>query len=178
MCGQSGALSCQILAPDRTLLHTAGMTDDFDRALLDLLQQDGLATADQLAAQVPLSPSAIARRVRRLRAEGSIAATRAVLGEALLGRRLRALVTVQLHDHAPAAGLAALRAHLIAMPEVQLCLEVSGPGDLMLLVSVADMPAFNDFADAHLAGNPVVRRYETAFVKKALKFTTAAPLAG
>lgn len=153
------------------------MTDEFDRTLLDLLQQDGTATADQLAARVPLSPSAIARRVRRLRGDGTISATRAVLGEQLLGRRLRALVTVQLHDHAPAAGLAALRAQLVALPQVQLCLEISGPSDLMLLVSVADMPAFNDFADACLAGNPVVRRYETAFVKKALKFTTAAPLA-
>lgn len=151
--------------------------DHFDTALLALLQADGLATAAQLAADVPLSPSAIARRVRRLREEGHVAATRAVLGEQLLGRRLRALVTVQLHDHAPAAGLAALRAQLVALPQVQLCLEISGPSDLVLLVSVPDMPAFNDFADAHLAGNPVVRRYETAFVKKALKFTTAAPLA-
>jgi Lrp/AsnC family leucine-responsive transcriptional regulator len=99
------------------------------------------------------------------------------LGETLLGRRLRAVVTVQLHDHAPAAGLAELRATLTALPQVQMCLEISGPSDLMLLVSVADMPAFNAFADAHLAGNAVVRRYETAFIKKALKFTTAAPLA-
>lgn len=151
--------------------------DEFDRALLIQLQHDGLATADTLAQSVPLSPSAIARRVRRLRGDGSIAATRAVLGEALLGHRLRALVTVQLHDHAPAAGLAALRSELVARPEVQLCLEISGPSDLMLLVSVVDMPAFNDFADALLAANPVVRRYETAFVKKALKFTTAVPLA-
>jgi DNA-binding Lrp family transcriptional regulator len=151
--------------------------DAFDRALLNLLQQDGLATAEQLAAQVPLSPSAIARRVRRLRDDGVVTATRAVLSERQLGRRLRALVMVQLHDHAPEAGLAALRAQLQALAEVQLCLEISGPSDLVLLVSVADMPAFNNFADAHLAGNPVVRRYETAFVKKALKFTTAAPLA-
>jgi Lrp/AsnC family transcriptional regulator, leucine-responsive regulatory protein len=151
--------------------------DQFDRALLERLQQDGLATADQLAAVVPLSPSAIARRVRRLRSDGTLAATRAVLSEQHLGRRLRALVTVQLHDHAPAAGLAMLRATLVGLPQVQLCLEISGPSDLVLLVSVADMPAFNDFADAHLAGNPVVRRYETAFVKKALKFTTSAPLA-
>lgn len=153
------------------------MMDEFDRALLDRLQQDGLATAEQLAAQVPLSPSAIARRVRRLRDQGDIAATRAVLSEQHLGRRLRALVMVQLHDHAPAAGLADLRRDLLALPQVQLALEISGPNDLVLLVSVADMPAFNAFADARLAGNPVVKRSETAFVKKALKFTTAAPLA-
>ncbi|MCU0891591.1 MAG: Lrp/AsnC family transcriptional regulator [Sandarakinorhabdus sp.] len=153
------------------------MMDEFDRQLLALLQEDGLATAEQLAGQVPLSPSAIARRVRRLRADGVIAATRAVLSEQVAGRRLRALVMVQLHDHAPAAGLAALRQRLMARAEVQMCLEVSGQHDLVLLVSVADMPAFNAFADAELAGDPVVRRYETSFVKKALKHTTAVPLA-
>jgi DNA-binding Lrp family transcriptional regulator len=44
--------------------------DSFDLALLNLAQRDDSRTADQLAARVPLSPSAIARRRRRLRARG------------------------------------------------------------------------------------------------------------
>ena len=36
--------------------------------------------------------------------------------------------------------------------------------------------AFNAFADTMLAGDPVVRRYETRFVKKRRKYTTALPL--
>ena len=62
-----------------------------------------------------------------------------------------------------------LRARLEALPEVQLCLEVSGSDDMVLLVACRDMDAFNAFADAELAASPVVRRYETSFVKKEIK---------
>ena len=41
--------------------------DRFDRLLLNLLQRDAGRTAESLAEDVPLSPSAIARRLRRLR---------------------------------------------------------------------------------------------------------------
>jgi hypothetical protein len=38
------------------------------------------------------------------------------------------------------------------------------------------MEAFNAFADEVLAGDPVVRRYETSFVKRRRKFSLALPL--
>jgi len=40
---------------------------------------------------------------------------------------------------------------------------------MVLLVACRDMDAFNAFADAELAASPVVRRYETSFVKKEIK---------
>jgi DNA-binding Lrp family transcriptional regulator len=46
----------------------------------------------------------------------------------------------------------------------------------MLLVTVRDMDAFNDFVDTMLGADPVVRRYETSFVKRRRKFSTALPL--
>ena len=52
------------------------MLDRFDIALLNLVQRDDAQTAEGLAEKVPLSPSAIARRLRRLRAEGIIARTK------------------------------------------------------------------------------------------------------
>ena len=67
------------------------------------------------------------------------------------------------------AGLAELRDRLRTLDEVQLCLEVSGNDDLLLLVACRDMAAFNAFADAEIAASPVVRRYETRFVKKEIK---------
>ena len=61
-------------------------------------------------------------------------------------------------------------------PEVQTILEVAGPFDLLVLVVVANMDAFNAFADAMLGSDPAVRRYETRFVKRRRKFTTAWPI--
>jgi len=145
------------------------MFDNFDLKLLNALQEDADRTAEQLAEIVALSPSAIARRLRRLREEGFIARTVALLPAAMVDRRLRALVSIQLHDHAPAAGLAELKQRMVAEDQVQMCLEVSGSNDIVLLVACRDMAEFNAFADAELASSPVVRRYETSFVKKEIK---------
>ena len=146
------------------------MFDNFDLKLLNAMQEDADRTAEQLAELVALSPSAIARRIRRLREVGAITRTVAILSPELAGKRLRALVSLQLHDHAPAAGLVELKGRLQSRDEVQLCLEVSGSNDMVLLVACRDMAEFNAFADAELAASPVVRRYETSFVKKEVKY--------
>ena len=148
--------------------------DRYDRALLTLLQEDALRTADDLARDVALSPSAIARRVRRMREDGTIVADRAVVTEKI-GPFLSAMVDVQLDRHALAPVEELLR-RLEARPEVQVILEVAGPFDLLVLVAVADMDAFNAFADTALASDPAVRRYETRFVKRRRKFTAAWPI--
>jgi Lrp/AsnC family leucine-responsive transcriptional regulator len=145
------------------------MFDSFDIRLLNAMQEDADRTAEELAEIVALSPSAIARRLRRLREVGAIARTVALLPASMVDRRLRALVSIQLHDHAPAAGLADLRQRLQVLDEVQQCLEVSGSDDMVLLVACRDMAEFNSFADTELAASPVVRRYETSFVKKEIK---------
>ncbi len=150
--------------------------DRFDIALLNLLQEDNLATAEALATKVALSPSAITRRLRRLRETGAIAAEVAILSPALVERRLRSIVQIQLNEHAQEKGLAELRDRLRAAPEVQLCLEISGAFDMIVIVATRDMAAFNQFADRMLAADPAVRRYETSFVKKQVKASLAVPL--
>lgn len=147
--------------------------DRFDIALLNLLQTDNLATAETLAARVPLSPSAIARRVRALRDDGLIAADVAILAPELVADRLRAIVQVQVHDHSEEKGLAALRARLAAAPQVQLLLNIAGAVDLLVLVVTRNMAEFNAFADRHFATDPSVRRYETSFVKAEIKNSPA-----
>jgi DNA-binding Lrp family transcriptional regulator len=146
------------------------MLDRFDLQLLDLVQRDDSRTADSLAAEVPLSASAIARRLRRLRAEGWIARTIALLPSRLTQNRLRALVFIQLSEHADLKGKAALERRLIATNEVQFCYEIAGPHDLVTLFDCANMAEFNAAADELLASSATVRRYETHFVKREVKF--------
>jgi DNA-binding Lrp family transcriptional regulator len=164
---------CQFLANGEWTLREK--LDRLDLRLLACLQEDNLQTADELAEKVGRSPSAVARRVRRLRASGAIAADVSVLSEEAAGHPLFAIVQVQLDRHTPqAADL--LRRRLVASPNVQLSLDVSGAFDILLLVVAADMDAYNAFADSHLAEQSAVRRFETSFVKKRVKATLAVPL--
>lgn len=149
--------------------------DALDLRLLACLQEDNLQTADQLAEKVGRSPSAVARRVRRLRSSGAIAADVSLLSDEAAGNPLFAVVQVQLERHAPQAA-DVLRRRLVRSPNVQLSLDVSGAFDILLLVVAADMEDYNAFADSHLAEQPAVRRFETSFVKKRVKATLAVPL--
>lgn len=150
--------------------------DAFDIQLLNLLQRDSLATAETLARAVPLSASAVTRRVRRLRNEGWIAADVAVPAPKLTARRLRALVRVQVHEHAEERGIAALRASLAAQDAVQMILDVAGADDLAVLVCVRDMADYNALAERLFQNDPAVRRYETSFIKRVHKQSAAVTL--
>lgn len=148
--------------------------DRIDYALLDLLQEDSRRTADALGEKLGLSRSAVTRRIQNLRQEGIIARDVAILGDRFRGSRVTAIVNVQFDRHQPQEADQFRRA-IRALPEVQLFVEITGASDALLLVSVRDMDQFNLFAD-QLASMPLVRRYETSFVKRTEKFTTAVPL--
>jgi Lrp/AsnC family leucine-responsive transcriptional regulator len=60
--------------------------DRFDRQLLNLVQQDSAQTAERLAEQVGLSPSAIQRRLKRMREQGIILRDIAVVEPRAVGR--------------------------------------------------------------------------------------------
>jgi DNA-binding Lrp family transcriptional regulator len=146
------------------------MLDRFDRALLDHVQRDDSQTADELAARVPLSPSAIARRLRRLRADGFIGRTIALLSAKLTRDRLRAIVLIQLNEHADLERKNALEQRLLAAHEVQFCYDISGPHDMAVVLDCANMADFNARADELLVSSPAVRRFETHFIKREVKF--------
>lgn len=154
----------------------AARLDRLDRQLLACLQEDNLQTADRLAEQIGRSPSAIARRLRRLRASGAVSADVSLVSEEAAGHPLSAIVQIQLERHAPYEG-DLLRRRLVASPNVQLCLDISGAFDILLLVAAADMDAYNAFTGALLEEQRAVRRFETSFVKKRVKATLAVPLA-
>lgn len=146
------------------------MIDGFDCALLNLVQKDDSRTADQLAERVALSPSAIARRLRRLRKDGWIARSIALLGDKLVERRMRAIVLLQLSEHADQSGKALLLQRIRAAAQIQFCYELAGSWDLLLLFDCATMAEFNDVAERVLVADSTVRRYETSFVKRQAKF--------
>ena len=153
------------------------MIDQFDRALLNLIQEDASVTAEALSEHVALSPSAIARRLRRLRAQGWIAQTIGLLSHRLICCRLRAIVLVQLYDNADLRQKAALRDRMLTSKQVQFCYETTGGNDIIAMIDCADMNAFNYAIDDILLADSAVRSYETHFVKREIKFAPFVDLA-
>lgn len=143
--------------------------DNLDRRLLNAVQSNNLLTAEQLSAHVPLSPSAITRRIRRLRDRGIIARDIALLAPEFTDQLLRAVVTVQYRDHSNGESIEHLKKALISDPRVQLCFEISGEFDLLVVIAATDMTHYNTFTQSLLTAHSAVSRFVSNFVRSDLK---------
>ena len=115
--------------------------DDLDRRLLGELVRNGRLSNTELAARLPLSHSAISRRVARLEREGAIRGYGANVDPAALGLTIRAFVGVR---RDPAASVELMSQALRAVPEVAACWIVTGEHDFLLDVRARDMGSFSD----------------------------------
>ncbi len=149
--------------------------DDLDRRILDLLQQDGGLSNQDLAARVHASPPTCLRRVRRLTKAGIIQRRVAILDPALMGAALTVLIEVTL-DAQAAAQADAFEAQLLTEPAIQQCYRVSSGPDFVLVALVADMAAYQALALRCLTGDPRVRNVRSFFATRRSKFCTAIPI--
>ena len=134
--------------------------DRFDRQLLNLVQEDSGQTANRLAEQVALSPSAIQRRLRRLREHGVIARDVAVVDPSKVGRPTFFIVSLQVEHERPEM-LAQLRKWLAAQDHIQQAFYVTGEADFVLIVTAPDTEAYDALMSRMVGENPNVRRFTT-----------------
>ncbi|UOF14156.1 Lrp/AsnC family transcriptional regulator [Lysobacter capsici] len=134
--------------------------DRFDRQLLNLVQEDAGQTADRLAEQVALSPSAIQRRLRRMREAGVIVRETAVVDPKQVGKPTFFVVSLQVERERPEL-LAQLRRWLSAHDQVQQVFYVTGEADFVLVVTAPDTEDFDALMIRMVGENPNIRRFTT-----------------
>lgn len=137
--------------------------DRTDARLLNLLQRDNRASSEVLAQAVNLSPTAVQRRVRRLRADGVIEADVAVVDPTRVGRGLTMLVLVTM-DRENGQIVDAIKRAIRAAPEVLNGWFVTGDADFVLNVAVKDMADYERFQREFLYANAHVRDLRTLVV--------------
>lgn len=134
--------------------------DAFDRQILNLVQVDSSRTAEQLSEAVPLSPSAIQRRIRRMRAEGVIVRDAAVLDPAKVGRPTFFIVSLQVERERPEL-LAHLRRWLADQEHIQQAFYVTGEADFILVITAPDTETYDALMARLVSENANVRRFTT-----------------
>ena len=149
--------------------------DDFDRAILTIIQQDATLAYADIGERVNLSASATLRRVQRMRENGTIIATRAILEPERVGQLLTILVEVSLENE-HAATLEGTKRALIDDPQVQQCYYVTGDADLFVILAIPNMSSYKAFTDRHFLGNANIKKFKTSVVMDCVKRTTAFPL--
>ncbi|HTN48924.1 MAG TPA: Lrp/AsnC family transcriptional regulator [Burkholderiaceae bacterium] len=149
--------------------------DTTDRRLLGLLQMDNALTNQELAARAHVSPATCLRRIRRLVADGVIERQMAILSPDRLGAGLTAILEVTL-DVQSAEALSAFEMTAESEGAVQQCYRVSSGPDFVLVVYVADMPAYHAFVHRALTAERNVRNVRSFFSVRRSKFAPVLPL--
>ncbi|MDP9043470.1 MAG: Lrp/AsnC family transcriptional regulator [Pseudomonadota bacterium] len=153
--------------------------DAIDLRLLEQLQRDASLSNLELAHAVHTSPATCQRRVKRLVEHGVIERRVAILSPRHLGPALTAICEISL-DRQGAEHLAAFESRAIERPEVQQCYRVSPGPDLILILQVADMPAWHALVQVLFTQDANVRNVKTFFSVHRARFDSRVvlPVAG
>lgn len=150
--------------------------DRYDRRILELLQDNGQLTNQELAERIGLSPSPCLRRVRSLEQAGLITGYRALLDAKKLGLTLVALVHISMDRHTPDR-FANFEKQVARLPEVLECLLITGQAaDYQLKVIVKDMDAYQALLLNRITRIEGVSGVHSSFVLRAVIDRTAVPL--
>jgi DNA-binding Lrp family transcriptional regulator len=151
------------------------MLDVIDHQLLAALQADGQATAQDLALQLPLSSSQIARRRARLEAEGYVTGYRATLNAERLGLHVEAFIQIVMAAHT-VENARDFRELTRARPEVTGAWTLTGEADYLLRVYCRDLAALNRLVQDVLLPHPAVARVHSRIVMDRIKPDAPLPI--
>lgn len=150
--------------------------DRYDRQILQVLQEDGRISNQDLADRIGLSPSPCLRRVRALEEAGIIAGYRAVLDARKLGLTLIALIHISMDRHTPER-FENFEAEIRAIPEIVECLLITGQdADYQLKAVVRDMDAYQELLLDRITRIPGVTGVHSSFVLRRVVDRTALPV--
>jgi Lrp/AsnC family leucine-responsive transcriptional regulator len=150
--------------------------DRYDRRILEVLQEDGRISNQELADRIGLSPSPCLRRARALEEAGIIAGYRALVDAKKLGLSLIAFVSISMDRHTPER-FANFDATVSALPEVLECSLITGrDADYQLKIIVRDMEAYQDLLLHKITRIEGVSGVHSSFVLRQVLERTALPI--
>ena len=149
--------------------------DRFDVALLNVVQENNQLTAEQLAEKVGLSSSACQRRLKRLRAEGMIAADVSLVSPKATGPRVTLIVLVSV-EREQVDLMAGFKRAMRSYPEVTQCYYVTGSADFILVINVATMEEYGAFSERVFLNDKNIRAFQSFACMQQIKFSTKTPL--
>lgn len=149
--------------------------DSIDRAILEVLQQQGRISNQELAQRVHLSASACLRRVKALEESGVIAGYVALLNPKVVGQPGTSFTIINLDSTQPAK-LEAFEQAVRDSPQILDCFYVAGANDYLVRFTYRDAEDLERFHGEVLPRLPGVMRSNSMLVLRTVKRTTALAL--
>ncbi len=142
--------------------------DRYDRAILNVLAEDGRISVADLARRIGLSKSPTQTRLKRLEAEGVITGYRALVDPIRLGLDHVAFVEVKLDDTREAA-LSRFNAAVVKVPEIEQVHMMASHFDYLLKVRTRSMTTYREVLGERISSLPHVASTSTYVAMQAVK---------
>jgi len=150
--------------------------DNYDKAILRALQENGRLTNQEIADRIGLSPSACLRRFKALEESGIIIGYRTLLDAKKMGLDLMALLHISMDKHTQER-FSQFEEAVQKLPNVLECLLLTGQtADYQLKVVVKDLEAYQDLLLNHITQIKGVSGVHTSFVLRKVIDKTAIPI--
>lgn len=142
--------------------------DSFDVRILQELQESNLQPAETIANTVGLSVSAVQRRIKRLRSEGTIEADISVVNPKAVGQQMTLVVAVEM-ERERADLIDSFKREMRSSPHVQQCYYITGEADFVIVMTAANMDEYERLTRELFFDNANVRRFHTSVVMQRVK---------
>ncbi|WP_114792549.1 Lrp/AsnC family transcriptional regulator [Niabella yanshanensis] len=149
--------------------------DELDKQILRILQVDASVTHRQIAQTLRRSITTIHDRISRLKQEGVILRSVAVLDRKKIGKGLLTFSHVLLNQHTTEV-LEQFEKAVKKFPEVLECFQMTGSFDFLLRISTRDMEEYHEFYRYKLAKLPNITTVNSYFALSETKSVTAYPI--
>lgn len=149
--------------------------DEFDLKILRLVQYDNLMPQREISDRVGLSAPAVARRLQRLRSNGTIRKDISVVDESALGRPLTIVVEVTTENERLDL-LDEMKRRFAMCPQVQQCYYVTGETDFILIMNARDMDEYTSLTRELFFEGGNVKSFRTCVSMEKVKACGPIPL--
>ena len=151
--------------------------DSFDLAILAILQRDNTTPQRLIGEAVNLSAPAVQRRIKRMEQTGVIAGNVAVVEPSAVGQPITIFVEIEVFSET-AEQIESAKREFAGTAEIQQCYYVTGEADFILVITVADMGAYEALTRKLFFDSNNVRKFRTFVAMDRVKVGLTVPLPG
>ncbi|HZH57064.1 Lrp/AsnC ligand binding domain-containing protein [Yanghanlia caeni] len=149
--------------------------DKIDRRILNALQADARASAQQVSDKVGLSPAPVWRRIKALESGRVIQGYHARVDRHKVGLGACMFTQISLDRHS-AEVVENFERAVLSSPEILECHVVTGDSDFLLKILVESPEAYDAFLHNFLFNLPGVRQTRTIVALREIKNETTLPI--
>ena len=146
-----------------------------DQIILRMLQTNSRERLETIAIETGLSVATVQRRVRNMKADGTIMAETALINPKSAGYAMTFLIFVEL-EHERIDQIDAFRRKAKAEPQVQQCYYVTGEADFAIIALAKDMEDYEHLTHRLFFKDSNVKRFRTSVVMDRTKVGLDVPL--